>query len=179
MIKKILFGLGAVVAVILVVAAFQPSDFKISRTTTIDAPADKVFPLVNDLHKWEQWSPWAKLDPNAKMSYEGPEAGVGAGVSWAGNSDVGEGKMTILESTAPSLIRINLAFVKPFAGNSEAQFTFASAGPQTTVTWAMSGKNNFISKIFCMFMNMDKMVGGDFEKGLTAMKAIAEQGGPK
>jgi len=175
--KKILIGLG-VVAVLLggfaVVVAVQPGDYKVERSATVAAPPATVFAQVNDFHKWEGWSPWAKLDPNCKNTFEGPTAGTGAVFKWAGNDDVGEGQMEIVESKPDELIRIKLDFVKPFASSCDTVFTFKPEGGATAVTWTMSGKNNFVGKGFCLFMNMDKMVGADFEKGLAAMKTAAE-----
>ena len=174
MLKKILIVLAAIVVVFVGVVAMQPSDFRIVRTATISAPAPAVFAQVNDFHNWEAWSPWAKLDPAAKNSFEGPSAGIGAIFRWAGNKEVGEGNMTITESRPNDLIRIKLEFLKPFQATNIAEFTFKPDGDQTAVTWGMAGKNNFISKAICLFMNMDKMVGGKFEEGLAAMKSIVE-----
>ncbi len=174
MLKKILIVLAAIVVVFVAVVAMQPSEFRVMRTATMSAPASAVFAQVNDLHKWEAWSPWAKLDPAAKNAFEGPPAGTGAIFRWAGNNQVGEGSMTITESRPNELIRFNLEFVKPMAGTSTAEFTFKPEGNQTAVTWSMTGKNNFIAKAMCLFMNMDHMVGGQFEKGLAAMKSIVE-----
>jgi uncharacterized protein YndB with AHSA1/START domain len=174
MLKKILIALVAIVVVFVVVVAMQPSEFRVARTATISAPAPAVFAQVNDFHNWEEWSPWAKLDPAAKNSFEGPPAGTGAIFRWAGNNQVGEGRMTITESRPNELIRFNLEFFKPMAGTSTAEFTFKPEGNETTVTWSMTGNNNFIAKAMCLFMNMDKMVGGQFEKGLAAMKSIVE-----
>jgi hypothetical protein len=179
MIKKIL--LLAVVVVVVGIAAFavvvalQPSHYQVQRSATMNAPAAVVFNQVNDFHKWDAWSPWAKLDPNMKTTHEGPAAGTGAVYSWVGNSDVGEGKMTITDSKPADLVKIKLEFIKPFAATSDTVFTFRPQGNQTAVTWTMDGENNFIGKAFCMFMNMDKMVGGDFEKGLAQMKTVAEK----
>jgi hypothetical protein len=174
MLKKILIALAAIVVVFLGVVAMQPSDFRIVRTATMSAPAPAVFGQVNDFHNWEAWSPWAKLDPAAKNSFEGPSAGIGAIFRWAGNKEVGEGSMTITESRPSDLIRIKLEFLKPFAATNSAEFTFKPDGDRTAVTWSMAGKNKFISKAICLFMNMDKMVGGKFEEGLAAMKSIVE-----
>jgi hypothetical protein len=174
MLKKILIALAVIVVVFVGVVAMQPSDFRIVRTVTMSAPAPAVFAQVNDFHNWEAWSPWAKLDPTAKNSFEGPSAGTGAIFRWAGNKEVGEGSMTITESRPSDLIRIKLEFLKPFAATNSAEFTFKPDGDQTAVTWGMAGKNNFISKAICLFMNMDKMVGGKFEEGLAAMKSIVE-----
>lgn len=179
MIKKIL--LLAVVVIVLgiaifaVVVAMQPSHYQVQRSATMNAPAAVVFNQVNDFHKWDAWSPWAKLDPNMKTTHEGPPAGTGAVYSWIGNSDVGEGKMTITDSKPSELVKIKLEFIKPFAASSDTVFAFKPQGNQTAVTWTMDGENNFIGKAFCLFMNMDKTVGGDFEKGLAQMKAVAEK----
>lgn len=171
---KILVGLAAVVIVFAGVVALQPSDFRIVRSATISAPAEVVFSQVNDFHKREAWSPWAKMDPAAKNTFEGAPAGTGAIFAWAGNGKVGEGRMTLTESRPPDLIRIKLEFVRPFTGTSTAAFTFRPEGDQTVVTWTMDGKNNFLARAFCLFVSQDKMIGGEFEKELAQMKAVAE-----
>ena len=175
MLKKILIGLAVVVLVFAVVVALQPSDFRVTRSATIAAPPAVVFSQVNDFHKWQAWSPWAKMDPAAKNAFAGPPAGTGAVFTWDGNSKVGEGRMTLTESRPPDLIRIKLDFVRPFAGTNDVEFAFRPEGNQTVVTWTMAGKNNFVARALCLFMSMDKMVGGEFEKGLAQMKAIAER----
>jgi len=174
MLKKILIGLGAIIVVFVAIIAMQPSEFRIVRSATISAPAPAVFAQVNDFHNWEKWSPWEKLDPAMKKKYEGAPAGTGAIYSWVGNNEVGEGRMTITESRPNDLIGIKLEFLKPFAATNTTEFTFKPEGDQTVVTWSMFGENNLMSKAFGLFMNMDKMVGGDFEKGLAQMKAVAE-----
>ena len=174
MLKKIVIALVVIVIVFVIVVAMRPADFSISRSTTIAAPAETIFTNVNNLHKWEAWSPWARLDPAMKQTHEGASAGVGAIYSWDGNKEVGAGRMTITESRTNSAIRIKLEFLKPFAAVNDTEFTFKPEGTQTTVKWTMSGKNNFMSKAFCLFVNMDKMVGGDFEKGLASLKTLAE-----
>jgi hypothetical protein len=174
MLLKILIALGAVVAAFAAFIALQPSEFRIARSATIAAGAPDVFAQVNDFHKWEAWSPWAKLDPNAKASYEGPSAGEGAVFVWSGNSQIGEGRMTLTESRPAELIRIRLDFVKPMAATSTTEFTFKPEGERTAVTWAMSGHNNFVSRAICLFMNQDKMVGGYFEQGLANLRAVTE-----
>ena len=179
MLKKILIGLAVIVVVFLIVVAFQPADYRVTRTATIAAPPAVVFAQVDDLRKWEAWSPWAKMDPAMKVTYTGPAAGVGAVSGWAGNSEVGEGRMTITESRPSELIRFHLEFIKPMAGTSASEFTFKPEGNQTVVTWTMTGKNNFIGKAFCLFMNMDKMVGGQFEQGLARLKSVAETAAKK
>lgn len=174
MFKKILLGFALIVAAILVLAAFQPATFRVERSITIAAPAAVPFAQVNEFAKWQPWSPWEKLDPAMKRSFSGPAAGVGASYGWEGNSEVGSGRMTIQESRPAELIRIKLEFIKPMAGVSDATFAFKPAGEQTTVTWTMSGENSYPAKIFCLFMNMDKMVGGQFEQGLGALKSLSE-----
>jgi hypothetical protein len=129
---------------------------------------------VNDLHNWQAWSPWAKLDPQAKVTFEGAPAGQGAVFTWSGNDDVGEGRMTLAESRPNELIRIQVAFVRPFEGGNVSEFAFKPDGAQTAVTWTMSGRNGFIGKAMCLFVDMDKMLGGDMEKGLAQMKAVTE-----
>jgi len=179
--KKLLIILSAiavVVVVFVIIVAMQPSEFRVSRSATMAAPPAAVFPQVNELKNWQAWSPWAEVDRNAKYTFSGPPAGQGAAFAWVGNSDVGEGKMTITESRANELVRFHLEFFKPMAGTSEAEFTFKPEGNGTTITWTMNGKNNFIAKAMCMVMSMDKMIGGQFEKGLASIKAIVERSSP-
>ncbi len=172
MLKFILIGLVAIILIFLVAAAMQPTDFRISRSATIAAPPSAVFEQVNDFRKWNDWSPWAKLDPNAKNTFDGPHAGVGAGFAWDGNNEVGAGRMTITESKPNELILMKLEFTKPFTATNTTEFTFKPVGDQTAVTWTMSGKNNFMGKCVGLVMNCDKMVGGQFEKGFENLKAV-------
>jgi uncharacterized protein YndB with AHSA1/START domain len=174
MLKKVLIAAAVLVALFVIIVALQPSEFRVARSATIAAPPPAVFAQVNDFHKWEAWNPWGKIDPAMKHTYEGAPAGIGAIYSWAGNNEVGEGRMTIAESRPSDLIRINLEFFKPFAGNSTAEFTFKPEGDRTIVTWSMTGNNNFMAKAIHLFMNMDKMIGGQFDKGLASMKSVAE-----
>lgn len=175
---KVLLGVAAVVvlvvAVLAVVVALQPSEFRIQRSATINASAPAVFAQVNDFHSWQAWSPWAKLDPSVRNSYEGAPAGTGAAFAWAGNSKVGEGRMTIVESRPSELVRIKLEFLKPFAATNTAEFTFKPEGERTAVTWSMYGRNNFPARAVWLFVNMDKALGAEFDKGLAAMKSAAE-----
>ena len=173
MIIDILIAIAAIILVLVVVVAMQPSDFRITRSATIPAPASVLFEQVNDLHKWGAWSPWERLDPQARKTFEGPPAGVGASNSWVGEKS-GEGRMTITESHPNELVRFKLDFLKPFKANNMAEFTFKPAGDQTVVTWTMTGKNNFMSKAFGLIMNCDKMVGGEFEKGLANLQTVVE-----
>lgn len=179
MLKKILLVLAIFVIVFIVIVALQPAEYSVVRTTTISAPAKAVFGEVNDFHKWEAWSPWAKMDPEAKNTFEGAPAGTGAVFAWAGNRKVGAGRMKITESNPDYLIRIKLDFLKPFPSTANVEFVFNPEDSQTAVTWTMSGRKNFISKGVCLFMNMDKMVGGDFERGLTSLKSVVETANPK
>ena len=175
MLKWTLLGLGAVIVVFLIVVAMQPSEFKVERSATLRAPAPAAYAQVNDFQNWQAWSPWEKVDPALKRSYEGPKAGTGAIYAWQGNKDVGEGRMTITESRLGELVRIKLEFFKPFAAVNDTVFRFQPSGDETTVTWTMSGQNNFVSKAMCLFVNMDRMVGGMFEQGLAQMKTVVER----
>jgi uncharacterized protein YndB with AHSA1/START domain len=172
--KTVLIVIPVVIVGLLVVVAMQPGEFHVARSATIAAPPEAIFPHINELKKWDAWSPWAKLDPNAKNTFEGPAAGTGAIMTWAGNHDVGEGKMTITESRPNELIQFRLDFYKPMAGTCTAEFAFKPEGDQTTVTWSMSGKNNFMAKAVGLVMDCDKMVGGQFEQGLAELKKLAE-----
>jgi uncharacterized protein YndB with AHSA1/START domain len=174
MLKIILIALAVVIIVFVIVIAMQPSEFRVARSTTISAPPSAVFAQVNDFHKWKAWNPWGKIDPAMKETYEGAPAGAGAVHTWAGDKEVGEGRMTITESRPNDLIRIKLEFFKPFRATNTAEFTFKPEGNQTGVTWNMTGDNNFMAKAVHLFMNMDKMIGGQFEKGLASMKSEVE-----
>lgn len=174
MLKIVLAALAAIVVVFVLVVAMQPSEFRVARSATISAPAPAVFAEVNDFHKWEAWNPWGKIDPAMRQTYEGAPAGTGAIYTWTGNKEVGEGRMMLTESHPNELIRIKLEFFKPFAATNTAEFTFRPEGNQTVVTWSMAGENNFIAKAIHLFMNMDRMVGGHFEKGLAQMKSVVE-----
>jgi hypothetical protein len=179
MFKKILIGLLILVVVIIAIVAIQPSEFRISRSATIAASPDTLFAQVNDFRNWNAWSPWAKMDPNAKNTFEGPASGPGAIFRWSGNNQVGEGSMTIVESRPSELIQIQLDFLKPFKATSMGEFTFKPEGNQTVVTWSMAGRNGFMGKACSLVMNCDKMVGGEFEKGLANIKSIVEAPGAK
>jgi Polyketide cyclase / dehydrase and lipid transport len=174
MLTYILIAVAVIIVLFLIVVATRPADFRVTRSTNISAPPPTVFAQVNDFHNWEAWSPWAKLDPNSKTTYEGAPAGKGAIFKWAGNKKVGAGSMTILDSHPVDLVRIKLEFLKPFKATNTAEFTFKPLGSQTLVEWSMFGKNNFFFKAFSLFVDCDKMIGKDFEKGLAQMKSIAE-----
>lgn len=174
MLAKILILLAVLVIGFIAVVAMRPDEFIVTRTARVSAPPAVVFAQVNDLHKWQDFSPWAKMDPAAKVTFDGPSAGTGAAFAWAGNKQVGEGRMTIIESRPHDLIRFRLDFVKPFAGTNQAEFVFTPEGDQTVVSWSMSGKNNFLFKAVGLFMDCDKMVGSQFEQGLANLKALVE-----
>lgn len=166
--------IAVVFAVLAVIVALQPAGFRIVRSTTVSVPPARVFAEVNDLRRWEEWSPWAKLDPGMKQTYDGHPSGVGSIAVWSGNREVGEGRMTITECTADERVRIRLEFFKPFKATNEANLGFRSTGDETLVTWEMTGTNNFAAKAAHLLLNIDRKVGGDFEKGLARLKSIAE-----
>ncbi len=176
MLTYILLGLAAVAIVLVIVVSRQPNEFRVTRSAVINAPPEAVFRHVNDFHLWQEWSPWAKRDPNAQSTFEGAPAGEGAKFAWAGNKEVGEGRMLIIESTPHKLIAIRLDFLKPFKATNTAEFKFEPEGSGTKVTWSMFGKNNFMGKLFSLIVNCDKMVGKDFEQGLANMRRVAESG---
>lgn len=176
MLIKILIALGLVIAGLVVYVALKPSEFHTERSVSINASAEKIFPYFNNLQKFNAWNPWAKMDPEAKNSYEGPAEGVGAAMSWDSKKQTGAGKMTIVQSTPNSLVQARMDFERPFKGTNTAEFTLRPEGQSTVVTWAISGKAAFIPKLICtLFMNHDKMVGGVFEKGLADLKAMVEK----
>ena len=175
MFKKLLLALAAIVVVLSIVIALQPGDFKVSRSVVINAPAAKPFAVVNDLHRWDDWSPWSKRDPQMKKEFSGAPSGVGAAYAWEGNKEVGKGHQTIVASKPGELVEVDLVFEKPFAGQNVVDFSFAPEGQGTKVTWTMSGPANFISKFFIMTGMMDKMIGKDFDEGLSSLKALAEK----
>lgn len=173
-IAVILAILIAIVVLLIVYAAVtRPDTFTYARSTRINAAPDKIAPLVSDFRQWGAWSPYEHRDPNLKRTYSGTERGVGSVYAWEGNKNVGSGRMEILEST-PRNVRIKLDFFAPFKASNVAEFTFTPQGGATDVVWSMTGKNVLIGKVMSVFMDMDKMVGGDFATGLASMKSIAE-----
>ncbi len=173
--KRILLVLAAVVVIFAGFVATRPSAYKIERSTVVDAPVEDVFPRVVIFRNWVSWSPWAKLDPNMKVEYAGPKGGLGSVYTWKGDDKVGEGRMTMTGAVKDELVRIKLEFLKPWEQTSLTEFHFVPEGNGTRVTWTMSGTHDFVGKLFAVFMDMDKMVGPDFEKGLAALKAESEQ----
>jgi hypothetical protein len=174
MLKKIILVVAVLLGGLLIVIALQPAEFRIERSAQIRARPEVVFPFVDDLHAWNTWSPWAKLDPNMKTTYSGAEKGKGAIYEWAGNSEVGSGRMEIIDERVNEEVTIKLDFLAPFAASNITMFKLTPDGDGTRVLWAMTGKNDFMSKGFSLFMDMDKMVGDDFEKGLADLSKKAE-----
>lgn len=179
MLKTTLFSLLAIVvigiAVVLLLAATKPDTFQVRRSIAINAPPERVFPLINDFKAWGAWSPWEKKDPNLKRSFSGAESGVGSIYTWVGDKNVGQGSMRIVEADVPSKIGLKLDFIKPFEAHNDVAFTLQPQGAATNVTWTMTGPTPFFAKIIHVFFNMDRMVGGDFETGLSSLKAAAER----
>jgi len=174
MLKRLLIGLVLLLATFATVVWMQPDDYRLTRQIVIAAPAATIFPQVNDLRNWDAWSPWAKIDPNAKISFEGPLAGPGAMFHWSGNDKVGAGTMTITESKPNERIATRTDFTRPFEGTSNSDFIFSQTGNQTNVIWTMSRKQNFIGKAICLVMSMERTLGPDFEKGLAQLKQASE-----
>ncbi|WP_153822957.1 SRPBCC family protein [Polyangium spumosum] len=168
-------GLGAVIVVLLVLILLQPSTYRVERHATVAAPVDVVFDQVEDFRKWGPWLPWAKLDPQMKTTFGGTQGAVGATYAWEGNDDVGSGRMTVTAIKPNERIDIELAFIEPFASKADNGFTVEAAGQETKITWFMAGTNDFMGKAFCLFMDMDAMIGKDFEKGLADLKRVAEE----
>lgn len=175
MFKTVLIVIVALIAAIFIYAATKPDTFRVQRTVNIKAPAEKIFPLIDDLHSWSAWSPFEKLDPAMKKTFSGSASGKGAGYEWEGNSRAGKGSMEITESTPPSKITIKLDFAKPMEGHNTAEFTLEGRGDTTDVTWAMYGPTPFISKLMQVFLNMDTLIGKEFENGLANLKTLAEK----
>jgi len=176
MLKKILIALAALIVVLVVYVSTRPATFRVERSTRIAAPPDVVFGEVNDLQRFREWSPWDALDPQMKVTYSGPSAGVGASRSWSGNKSVGQGSMRITESRFPEKIGMRLEFVMPWGKSvNPVEFTFKPDGAGTQVSWAMSGTNDFMLKAMSAFGDMDAMIGKDFDKGLLSLKAVSEK----
>jgi hypothetical protein len=174
MLKIILIAIPVVLVIFLIIVALQPSDYRVTRSLAIGAPPEAVFPQMNEFKKWAAWNPWGKADPNIKLTYSGPASGVGANYSWAGNKEAGEGRATITESRPSESVRYKMEFLKPMSGTSEMEFTFKPQSNQTEVTMTVTGEKNFMARAFCLFVNMDTMIGGKFEKALADLKAIVE-----
>ena len=174
MLKTIAIIVVVLIAAILGYAMTMPDNFRVQRTTSIKAPPEKIFPLINDLHRWGSWSPWEKMDPEMKRTYSGSASGKGAAYAWQGNRKVGEGRMEIADTSPPSKVTIKLDFMKPFEAHNTAEFTLEPKGDSTNVTWAMYGPSEYMAKVIGVFVSMDKMIGKDFETGLANLKTVAE-----
>ena len=175
MLKTIGIVVVVLIAGILIFAATKPDTFRVQRAVSIKAPAEKVFALINDFKTWSAWSPWEKKDPAMKRTFGAISSGKGALYAWEGNKEVGQGNMEITDTVPSSRIALKLDFVKPFEAHNTVEFTLAMQGDSTTVTWAMQGPTPYFAKIIHVFINMDKMVGKDFEAGLANLKAVAEK----
>jgi hypothetical protein len=171
---KVAAALAVLVAGLGVMVNMQPAEFKVSRKLKINAPAGVIYEQLTDFHKWGNWSPWAKLDPAMKTVYSGPASGVGAGYHWVGNDEVGEGNMEIKAVKPGEKVDIQLDFLKPFEAHNDTSFSLQPDGDGVVVNWEMTGRNDFMAKAMGMVMNMDQMIGKDFEKGLEQLKTVAE-----
>jgi uncharacterized protein YndB with AHSA1/START domain len=167
--------LAIAIAAVLILAATKPGTLRVQRSTSIKAPAEMIFPLINDFHQWRSWSPYENKDPAMKRTYGGAEHGKGAVYAWEGDKNVGSGRMEILEAAAPQKIAIKLDFFTPFEGHNTAEFTMLPQGDGTHVTWVMHGPARFVTKLIQVFMNLDNMIGKDFEAGLANLKKITEK----
>ena len=176
MLTTVAIAIGVLIAAVLVFAATRPDAFEVKRSKGIQAPAERLYPLIADFHNWAQWSPFEKLDPAMTKTYSGFANGKGAVYQWAGNSRAGEGRMEIVETDVPKLVRIKLDFLKPFEGHNTAEFTLRSTHANAAeVTWTMRGKRPFMMKVMSVFISMDNMLGKSFEEGLANLKGIAEK----
>ena len=167
--------LAVAIAIVLILAAAKPARFSVQRAATVKAPPDAIFPLINDFHQWGTWSPWENKDPAMKRTFSGAASGTGAAYAWEGNKNVGSGRMEILDASAPSKIVIKLDFFAPFEGHNTAEFTMLPQGDATTITWLMHGPAPFMNKMMQVFMNLDNMIGKDFEVGLANLKKLTEK----
>ena len=175
MFKKIALVIVVLVAALLIYAATRPDALHVQRAASIKAPPEKIFPLINDFHSWSSWSPYEKLDPAMKRAYSGATNGKGAVYEWDGNSQVGQGRMEITDASHPSRVTIKLDFIRPFEGHNTAEFALVPQGNATNVSWTMDGRSPYVAKLMGVFIDMDNMVGKDFETGLANLKAIAER----
>ena len=173
--SKIIAIVVLVVAAVLVFAATRPGTFHVQRATSIKAPPERIFALINDLHSWGAWSPYEKKDPAMKRTFSGTAKGKGAVYEWEGDHNVGKGRMEITDTSPPSKVTIKLDFIKPFEGHNTAEFTLEGKGDTSNVTWAMGGPSPYIARVMGVFFNMDRMIGKDFETGLANLKALTEK----
>ena len=175
MIKKIILAVVVLLVAVLIYAATQPDTFSVQRAVLVNAPSEKIFPLINDFHNWSAWSPWEKLDLTMKKTHSGAVSGKGAVYGWEGNNKVGQGSMEITESTSPASVIIKLDFIKPYEGHNIAEFTLQTQGEATNVQWLMHGPSPYMTKIMGVFFDIDSMIGKDFEAGLANLKTLAEK----
>lgn len=175
MLKKMVIGLGLILALFMIYVAFQPADFRIAREAKIEAPAEILFTYVNDVQKFESWNPWLKADPEVKRTFEGPVSGVGAACAWSGNKNVGVGKMTIVESLPYSRVLMRLDYQEPFQSTNQAEFTLKEEGNTTVITWTLMGHSAYFHRLITtLFVNMEKLVSTTFDQGLAELKKMAE-----
>ena len=169
--------LAIAIVIILILVSTKPATFSVRRSAVVQAPAEAIFPLINNFHQWARWSPWEKRDPAMKRDYSGAESGKGAVYAWDGNKNAGSGRMEILDASSSSKITIKLDFFKPFEGHNTAEFTFVPEreAAATNVIWVMQGPSSFMSKVMQVFMDLDKMIGRDFEAGLANLKTLTEK----
>jgi hypothetical protein len=175
MLTTVAIAIGVLIAALLLFASTKPGSFRVERSTAVQAPPERIFPLINDFHNWAGWSPFEKLDPAMKKTFTGAPNGRGAVYQWAGSGKAGEGRMEITDARAASQVTIDLRFLKPFPGHNTAEFTLAPQGSATNVTWAVFGPMTFMGKLMCVFVSMDKMLGKDFAEGLANLKTISER----
>jgi hypothetical protein len=175
MLKIVIIVVVLALVGVLVAAATRPDEFSVQRSVSIRAPAEKIYPMIDDFRQWPAWSPWEHLDPTMKRTLSGASSGPGAVYAWDGSGKVGAGRMEIKEASAPSKIGIQLDFIRPFEGHNVTDFTLVPRGDATEVTWLMHGPSPFVSKVMGLFVNMDTMIGKDFEAGLANLKATAEK----
>jgi len=173
MLKTILIVVVLLIAGVLIYAATLPDSFRVERSASIKSPPEKIFPLIDDLHRMQTWSAWEKIDPGMKRAHSGAASGKGAVYEWEGNKEIGQGRMEIIESS-PSRVTIRMDFIKPFAAQNTLEFTLKAEDGSTRVTQAIFGPSPYISRLFGLFCSMDKMIGGKFEESLAALKATAE-----
>lgn len=175
MLPYILAAVGLLLLGLVIYVATRPSEFRITRSAVVSGPPEKVFAHVNDLHLWQEWSPWAKIDPNCRNTFDGPASGKGAVFKWDGNRNVGSGVMTITDSRQPEFVQIRLEFLRPFKATNTAELSLKPEGSGTSVTWTMYGPNTIMSRIMGLFMSFDRMVGGQFEQGLKNLDGVMQQ----
>ena len=172
-IKKIALVVVALVAAVLIYATTKPDTLHVERSASIQAAPERLHPLINDFHRWSEWSPWEKLDPALARTFSGTPSGRGAVYEWSGNNDVGQGRMEITESV-PNRITIQLDFIKPFEAHNTTEFRLDPRGEGTNVTWTMQGPNSYMGKVMSVFMDMDRMIGADFEAGLANLRSVVQ-----